>query len=488
MEAKKFISTIKGFRTRFTNKPNVELEKKSVESVCEKMGGKLEAMAQLKENNEMELLAYVRKVFGIVRIEEDAPKTETKPAAKKATSKKETSSETKEIVPGAKDGKLYEIDTVKGTCKRVYKDLSDLKDLDIDAPEMSMTTYQRYLKDHFEGESATIKKGKLMFRGYRISCDVENGFIIEDSTKRYAIVETGFEGIPTPKELGEFFKKPAREFTPEEMKEAIERGKEAKKKAKEALTPAEPEEEEIDFEECRKRVLGKIAGIRSKKLVDFDPATFPELIPFKRWKRKVNALLKDWKARKIRYAKFLNELEKITTEETFVVEEKNHRSSFTGACLPDFKSVGMLVGDKLEVDGKLIDAVPFLLDYILHYEPKAMQQLMRYAAGEVTDYFLLKNPFHNDWKIEYKKRSLENTAHNAQVLTCLCESVGLVAPQDLLYDADLQIGDRIMLAIDGEWKTKQVMQVEKGICINKEVGLLKLDKWIKLPSKEKDAE
>ena len=42
METKKFISTVKGFRTRFGKTPNVELERKQVEGIVEKMGGKIE--------------------------------------------------------------------------------------------------------------------------------------------------------------------------------------------------------------------------------------------------------------------------------------------------------------------------------------------------------------------------------------------------------------------------------------------------------------
>jgi hypothetical protein len=34
METKKFISTVKGFRTRFGKTPNVELERKQVEGIC----------------------------------------------------------------------------------------------------------------------------------------------------------------------------------------------------------------------------------------------------------------------------------------------------------------------------------------------------------------------------------------------------------------------------------------------------------------------
>lgn len=468
MVLKKFISTLKGLRTRFTNKPNAELEKKMVNSLVEKMGGKLEAVACLNEQGQEELKDYMKRVLGLVTVKSG-----------KVLSEDENGKGSAVI-----DGKVYKIDTIKKTVRRVYKDLADLNSDDIATEEMPMTVYQRYLKDKF-GEDAPVKKGKLYFRGYRISCDAETGFIIEDTQNRYQLVETPFEGIPTPKELGEWFKKPKVEHTPEQLHEAVERGKElARKVAEERERGRETIEEDTpDYEVLRRKVLRTIEGIRSKT-IDFDPAKFPEMIPFKRWKRKVNSLLTQWKNRKIRYAKFINELEKITTEETFVVEEKKHRSSFVGTLLPEHETVGILKGDKIEVDGKWIDAVPFLLEYLLFYEKKAMSQIMKYAAGEITDVELIKNPIDVDWKVEYNKRALKNTAHNARVLTMVYARVGLVAPQDLLYEADLEVGDKILIDIDGELKTRTIASVTKGITLGKEIGLLKLDSWIKLPKKK----
>ena len=65
MEAKKFVSTIKGYRTRFTNKPNAELEKKQIEGTIENFGGKITAFTELKKAD-AELLAYVKGVLGMV--------------------------------------------------------------------------------------------------------------------------------------------------------------------------------------------------------------------------------------------------------------------------------------------------------------------------------------------------------------------------------------------------------------------------------------
>lgn len=503
METKKFISTLKGIRTRYAKNPNAELEKKSVETLVEKFGGKLEAIATLKEQGQDELKDYIKRIFGVFVVKKKETPAEIstlneEPKYEETSAPTESSEAPKKGVLHTfekdgehycrKNGKLYKVDFVKKTMTRVLNDFRQLADVDFSALDevMPMTTYQRYLRDNFPGEDCPIKKGKLHFRGYRISCDIESGFVIEDTQKRYEVVETPFEGIPTPRELGEWFKSPKREFTSEEIAAAIERGKEherQRKEEREAKMKTKQEAEEVDFEKLRKKVLGMIEDARSKT-IDVDPMKIPEVIPFKRWRRKVNSLLTQWKKREIRYPKLLRLIEEATVEETFVVEEKNHRSSFVGTLLPEHTTVGLLVGDKIEVDGKWIEAVPFLLDYLLHYEKRAMAQIMKYAHGEITDVELINNPMEQDWKVEFNKHALKNTAHNAQVLCMVYAQVGIVAPQDLLYEADLEAGDRILLDIDGELKTRTVASTEKGITLGKEVGLLKLDKWIKLPKKD----
>ena len=204
------------------------------------------------------------------------------------------------------------------------------------------------------------------------------------------------------------------------------------------------------------------------------------MIPFKRWQRNVRKLLKSWKAKQIRYPKFLKELMRITEEETFVVEEKNHRSAFVGTLLPEFKEVGMLDGAKIQVDGKWIEAVPFLMDYLLHYEPKAKTQIMRYARKEITLKQLLKNPIDVDWKEEYNKKLLANSVENVRALGMVYEALGIIAPQDMLYKTDLKVGDKVILFIEGELKTKVVREIEKGVLLSGGIGLTKYDKWFKV--------
>ena len=80
MELKSFIRTLKMQRGRYAKNPNAEAEKKTIENLAEKIGGKLEAIAQLKEAGEDELKDYIKGVFGVkttVAEMEPAPTTDT---------------------------------------------------------------------------------------------------------------------------------------------------------------------------------------------------------------------------------------------------------------------------------------------------------------------------------------------------------------------------------------------------------------------------
>lgn len=485
MEAKKFISTVKGFKTRFGKTPNTDLEKKQIDGIVEKFGGKLEAFSLLKSENE-ELLHYVKSVLGMVKvspIKEDEIKVESvtsledDSSEEKITPIKKTKKSPEEAIEiaASPNGKLYEIDTIKKTCHKVISDFSELAGI-IEAAEMSLVTYQRYLKDRYFGETVTIKKGKLLFRGYRVSCTQENGFMVEDTMNKYKIIETAFEGIPTPAELGDFFEKPRVEHSAEEVAAAIERGKEAKKKVEKEV---KEEPAEIDFELLRKKVLSKINFIITGKVVDFDPQLFPDMIPFKRWQKAVKSLLGDLSDRRIRYKSFLSKLDTLTREETFEKKDRTQYYKFVGTCLPEFKVVGNLCGSVIMVDGKNVEAVPFLQNYLLHYCPDAMSQLMKFAKGEIEPSQLLKNPIDVDKKVEFNSKVLKNTPENAQILSCLFSSVDVYSPHEINWESGLNIGDKILVLLD-KWSKKEITKInEEGTFFGREV-LLKSDKWIKL--------
>lgn len=377
------------------------------------------------------------------------------------------------------DGNLYEFNDETKTCKRVFTGIS-IDDFDM-PQEMDLKEYARYLRERF-GEDAPIKKNKLWFRGYRIYCDLDCGFTIEDSYKRYAKVETEFDGIPSPKELGDWFDRPKREMTSEEVTEAAERGKKLKEDfRREIESKAKPVEEEIDLEKKRKELLKHLAKVTKES---FNGKEIVAMLPYKKWQRKARKLIKDFTEKKIRFPKLVAQLTEITKTESFEVVEKKTRNTFTGTLLPDFEVVGMLEDDMIEVDGDWIAAVPFLVDYLLHYEPRCMQQLMRFAAGEIGVQELLTKPFYTDGSIEYGENALPNTAENARIVSAMYDSIGLIAPQDMLFTADLEVGDVILIMIDDQWKKRTIMSTDEGVCISKGIGITKYDKWVKIESKQ----
>lgn len=387
----------------------------------------------------------------------------------------------------ALNGKVVEIDTTTGKCRRVMHDFAELDESVLDTVSMNLKIYQSYLRDRFIGEDVPLKKGKLYFRGYRITCDAESGFQITDTNNGYAEVDTPFEGIPSPRELGDMFDgKSIIRHTADELAEAAERG--CKKLAEERERIDEVVEGEPDYELLRRKVLAKISAIRTGKSEKIDPALVPDMIPFKKWRMAVNKVLKQWKERRIRYAKFLAAVEQITEEQVFEDVTEPKRCSFVGTLLPDFKKVGELVGNQIMVDGKLIGAVSFLQDYLLHYEPKVMPRLMQYANGDIDAVTLLKDPYTKD-TVEFNPKLLARTAESAQVLTALFASVGLEAPQDVYYDDTLKVGDKILLWYNERWSKKTILRVEdNGIFFSTEFQLLKADKFIKLPAEETEGD
>ncbi len=377
-------------------------------------------------------------------------------------------------------GQVVEIDTDTKKCRKILHDLADLTIEDaVDAFSLNLKVYQRYLKDHFLGEECPIKKGKLLFRGFRIGCDSESGFtMIDTNGGAYAEVDAPFEGIPTPKELAAFFERKVVHHTADELAIAAERGRkqlEAERRRIEVL------EGEPDFEVLRRKVIAKIDAINEGKSVKIDPVTIPDMIPFRRWKIAVGKLVRQWQEKKIRYPKLLSMVRSVTEEQDFETASDAKRYTFVGTLLPEFSSVGALTGDKIEVDGKLTDATKFLQDYLLHYEPKAMPRLMQYAKGEIDAVTLLRDPYTEDYE-DYNSKLLPRNATSAAVLTALFASVGIEAPQDIYYDAEMKVGDKVLLWCDGEWRKKTVLRIEEdgGIYCCADYALRKIDKFIKL--------
>ena len=176
-------------------------------------------------------------------------------------------------------------------------------------------------------------------------------------------------------------------------------------------------------------------------------------------------------------------MKNVTESETFGAELKNKRNKFSGTLLQNYKEVGLIYGNKIEVDNRLVDAVPFLQNYLLHYEPKVMPQLMKFAKGEITDKELLSDPYKLDCFEEYNSGYLKNTEENTAILSALFDVVGIVTPQDLLYTAAVEVGDKVKVWDEDKFKVKTVTSLEDGVVLSGGVGLLKVDKWFKVIEK-----
>lgn len=418
----------------------------------------------------------ISKVALSAIVEKRKSKVEKKTS--KRNKKQEVAPLNKGDIVNGKDGCKYVVtDPVKKTVKKL-KSFSDLTVDDIEVGEASFITYQRYLKDRFN-EDCPIKKGKLYFRDYRMKFDNEKGFIVEDIRDNYSIVDTPFEGIPTPRELGDWFDKPIKETSPEDMQKAKENG--------EKLVTPQVREAKVSIDDLREKVINKIEAIRKGVETKFDPLDFQQMIPNRKWRVNAGKIIKKWKERKIRYAKMLTMLEELVKDDTTFSDKpkKAIRTDFVGTSLPECKEVGILKGDKIEVDGKFIPAVPFIEKYILHYEPKVMPQLMKFASGEITFEELLENPIVKDNDVSYNSKLLKNTVENANILSCLCVVVGLYAPQDILFTDELKVGDKIKIFEDGEFKVRTITNTDFGICYGKGIGIMKFDKWYKILENKK---
>ena len=108
---------------------------------------------------------------------------------------------------------------------------------------------------------------------------------------------------------------------------------------------------------------------------------------------------------------------------------------------------------------------------------------MRYATGAIDRIQLLTSPIEKHPEIEYNSKVCEHVS--AELLTLLCTSVGIVPPQDLLYDSGLEVDDRVLFHDGDEWVVKKVTEISDAVYLGKDFALLKTDKWLKLEEGEK---
>lgn len=392
-----------------------------------------------------------------------------------------TTTEAKKLFGFSSTGIGYEIDPVTKTCRKVLADMIE-EETDLMSgllkEQTSLKIYRTALKEKFPTESVKLNKGVILFRGYRLRFTDDAGFVIEDTATKLKEVKT-FEDLPALEELIEFFNfDTTKMHTPQELEKATKLGKMLQEQ-KEMI-----EEDYKSLEDYRKEVIAQLKKLEVNGKGDFDVTLLSNMIPYKKWKRKANALVKALSKREIRFKKFIKEMQNITASETFGEELKAKRSKFKGTTMPEFKDVGYVYSNKIEVDGRLTDAVPFLMEYLLFCEPKVMPQLMRFAKGEINQKEMFEDIYKLDCFQEYDKFALKNTEENTAILLALYDVAGIITPQELAYETGLEIGNVIKLW-DGEtFKNKTVRSLEDGVLLTGDLTLTKTDKWFKVEQAE----
>lgn len=407
-----------------------------------------------------------------------------KPVVKRGRKKKEEP----QIVSGT-NGVTYEIvDAEKKIVRKVYKHLEDLeevRDLLKSDEEKLLEEFKASLKRKFPEEDVRINKRGLLFRGYSVSLNAEDGFAMWDCYKKENVE---WDDVPTPKELVNWFNTTKRiVHTKEENMAAIERGKQLLAEREIEMKKVEMEVEEIDFDKLRGKVLNNLVMLQTGKLGarQFDILSLANMIPFRRWKINVNLAIKEWKTKQIRYKTLINKLVDITRKETFKTNAgKTKYGKFAGTLLPDWKTLFYVKGLTVQLDGQTKKVIPFMLDYLFHFEPKAMYQFMNFVYGNISLEEMLVEPIKYDPYVTYNIKDVPDREDMLNAIKALYVSVGMVSPLELLFDENLEEGDSVMFYSFSleEWvkDTVAYVNIKEGTVLKKSGALDVSHKYIAL--------
>lgn len=278
----------------------------------------------------------------------------------------------------------------------------------------NLKPYARMLRDVF-GEPAPIKRGAIHFRGYRISCD--ECFLVEDTWNYYEPVDIG-GGIPTPRELADFFKAKKREFTAEENRLAAARGK--------ALQMQAAEESRLRAESHQEREAPK------RKEPPYRQVRFVG-VPMPRFKivSDLDGDLIEVNGKQQPAVPFLTE---------YLLSDPKARK-----CMP--RLMAFLRGD---ITLRQLIASPFSdRQYQREYDPRLVRE--------------------------------GNSVRNTEALKCLYSLCGVQNPADLEYCAEIPDGTKVALLVDGRWHYRKVTNTPRGIFLGKSYGYLRKDDcWVLL--------
>lgn len=293
-----------------------------------------------------------------------------------------------------------------------FKSLGDVINEDVLLQNSLLDGIHTFLKN--KGLEASRKRGKnenhVNSPGYRITFDVDLGFVILDSENYMAVLEDFDNPCPTPREVYEYIINRKKRSTSTKKAKFIKAPKvEDKEKSVD-----DKKEEELTLEEyevIRANTLKEASEMAPKKLSEY----LFRLIPNRKFNHRLNKFIKEYKSKTMRPSKFKSSVIYLLQTHDFS-PPRLAAKKFVGL---DWYEISELTDEGENVffvtrnEGKIrMSKSEFMTRYLLHLEPKAMPQLWRMMKNEITAEDFLDSPIiKNDIEakyIEFTVSSLRN--------------------------------------------------------------------------------
>jgi len=380
----------------------------------------------------------------------------------------------------ATNGNAYTINNSTKKAKKVFNSLSELKAIKNELAKNSRVSYNaylQYLRQELPGEPIKVSKNTFTVKGYKFTFN-DSSIECKDIMNFGASVV--FEDLPTPKEVLMFLnnEKHKKEFSPEEMTAAAERGKkllEDKKKVNVEKLAKVPTTQTL--EEAKAKALRLIKRIKNKQSDTQKVFTdIPGMVKYRPLQTSLGIAIAMYHKRKLRWAKFLDKVESLIKNETFERKPATKIEKFIGLDHLTFKELSPEKNmpkkiPMLIIDGKEEEAGRFLCRYLLQKSvcPEIMPQLVKWIKKEITDEQFLEEPIKKDKTIQYDRSILSNlNKEQVEIITEVFYKVEEFHPYKFNYATNLKEGDKVKVY------THAYAIVEEGVVVSSVGGC-----WIK---------
>lgn len=374
----------------------------------------------------------------------------------------------------ATNGKEYEICEKTKTAREVKRydlskeSLENLRKVLKDSIKHSLKSYVEYLRQRFPDEKITVNKNRFDVRNYRFTVS-EEGIKCNDLSNYSAVVH--FKEFPTPKVVGDFLepKKVEKEFTPEELSEAYNRGKEIKPTMPEPVSKKKPTEQELlKAKEKALRLINRIIKKQADSKRIFEE--LPKIVPFRRLNININLQIKKYKERKIRFPKLIENLQQVIQAEDFK-ERPTRYPLFEGGREIRLINCEAAYNELLCYNnGELINKGKLLVDIMLAKDSGATlvyYQLVKWLKKEITEAEFIDKPIKKDRFVDNEIELPQNySLEQIDVLEEVYMKVmNLPLPYNIVYETELKKGDKIRI-----WNS-EYPSIEKAVVVSVDQGV-----------------